>query len=106
MVVPNDRGSIPSAGWCNRNSSGASTATLSSLATWLWAVEYKMRTFSVPPGASGADCAGNMLLAIALDRPLLLKLPANDTFPQLELAIKGDCQCRNLLILRPAKQRR
>ncbi len=33
MVVPNDTGSSPSAGWCSMYSSGASTATRSSLST-------------------------------------------------------------------------
>src|ERR1700730_6657621 len=87
MVVPNDMGSRPSDGRCGRNSNGASTATRSSFATWLSAVERRMPTLAVPLATGRAASVGNKLLAVPI---FLLKLPANDTVPALGYAIKGD----------------
>ena len=63
MVVPNDTGSSPSAGWCSMYSSGASTATRSSLSRCESRPARTMLTFIVPP-ATGGEVPGAMNSAL------------------------------------------
>ena len=63
IVVPNDTGSSPSAGWCSMYSSGASTATRSSLSTRESRPARTMLTFIVPP-ATGSSWSGAMNSAL------------------------------------------
>src|ERR1700727_779604 len=63
IVVPNDTGSSPSAGWCSMYSSGASPATRSSLSTGESRPAQMMLTFIVPP-ATGSPAPGAMNSAV------------------------------------------